>query len=372
MRVLHTQKVKGMGGSERHLLTLLPALVERGVEVRLLVLGAGSFRRFLDEALGSRIDTRVISAGPDLNPVMARKIAREIREFRPDLLHTHLIHADVYGYIGARLAGVPRVSSIHSVHSFYRKEPIRTIARRAGRPAIRTIAISEHVARYVDEIGLARRDRIRTVPYGVDVAGWQVGPTERAAARRGYGVTDDALVLGIASNLIPGKGHATLLDAFAIVRRDLPRARLLIAGDGPLRSELGLRVRSLGLTDAVDFLGYVQDTRIFMGACDVVVFPTHSSLGEGFGLAALEAGASGKPVVASRMGPLPEIVADGANGFLVAPQDVAELATAVVKLGGDAVLRAEMGAAGRDRARRMFSVDQMVGRTIAVYAEALA
>ena len=370
MRVLHVQKIKGVGGAERHLLSLLPALAARGVDVRLVVLGTEEESRFFTEADAVGIDTKRIKAGMDVDPSMPVRLARAVREFKPDLLHTHLIHADVYGAVTAAVTRTPRISSVHSVRSFYRTKPVGSIARLAGRPARRTIAISEHVAGYLRDVRLTHPDRIRVVHYGIDGEAWAVGASERISMRSGLGIEPDDFVLGLASNLIPGKGHSTALDAFATALRGAPSARLLIAGEGELRDELERRTATEGLEDRVSFLGFVSDMRAFMGSCDVLMFPTLPSLGEGFGLAALEAMATGRPVIASRLGPLPEIIEDGISGVLVTPGDSGELGTAIVKL-SDKALRDAMGVAARERARMSFGLDVMADRTKAVYEEVL-
>jgi len=119
----------------------------------------------------------------------------------------------------------------------------------------------------------------------------------------------------------------------------------------------------------VRFLGFFEDVRGFMAACDALAFLTLPALGEGFGLAALEAAAAGRPVVATRVGALPEVVADGDTGLVVEPGDIGALAAAIVRLGTDAALRTRLGGAGRRRAAERFGVERMVERTLAVYAE---
>jgi glycosyltransferase involved in cell wall biosynthesis len=371
VRVLHIQKVTGIGGSERHLLELLPSLVSTGVEVRMCVLGAGAYALFSDALRDRGVDVDVLPAGPDVNPLLVGKIARRIRAFAPDLVHTHLIHADLHGQVAARLMGVPAISSIHSAHAFYRREPYRSAARVAGHLARRTIAISKNVEELVQRVGVARRGTVRMVHYGIDVAGWELPEDARSVARAGFGVGADDIAVGIASRLIPLKGHDFLLDAFALARREVEGMQLLIAGDGPLRGELAIRAENVQPTGAARLVGFVHDIRSFMGACDIVVFPSLPGFGEGFGLAALEAMAAGRPVVATATDSLPEIVLDGETGCLVTPGSVEDLAEALVKLARDEGLRRRLGAGARERARTDFSLEAMVERTIAVYDEAL-
>ncbi len=319
------------------------------------------------EALG--ISHTTVRPGPDVNPLLVATLARQIRAFRPDLVHTHLIHADLHGQLAARLTGTTGVSSIHSAHDFYEHEPYRSAARIAGHLAGRTIAISEHVGSLVTNARLCRPGAVRVVPYGIDATLWRISDEERATARAELGVEPTDVVVGVASRLIPHKGHSFLLRGYAEAARRAPRLRLVIAGDGPLRAQLESEVRALG--GAVDFLGFVGDMPRFLGAIDVLAFPTQPEFGEGFGLAALEALAAGRPVVATDVASLPEVVGtDGAAGVLVGPADVAALADALVTLADDE-LRSQKGTAARERAPTRFSLEAMVSRTLAVYEELL-
>jgi glycosyltransferase involved in cell wall biosynthesis len=369
LKVLHVQKVGGMGGSEQHLLTLLPALREAGVDARMLAPGTGPWSRFTEPLRAAGVPTTVVPAGPDLNPLVVAALLREIRTFAPDLVHTHLVHADVHGQVATGLAGVGRVSSVHGTPAFYRREPYRAAARLAGRFTRVTIAISEHVREFLRDVQLTRAERIQVVPYGIDASRWSLPGADRARARSALGLEDGDIAVGIAGRLIAGKGHSFLLEAHAAAARGCPKLRLLVAGDGPLREPLEREARVRNAT--VRFTGYLSDMRAFMNACDVLAFPTEPALGEGFGLAALEAMASGRPVVATRVGSLPEVVRARETGLLVRPGAVDELAVALVELAEDDVLRRELGVRAEERARSVFSVDAMVERTLAVYTRAL-
>ena len=214
-------------------------------------------------------------------------------------------------------------------------------------------------------------DEVRVVPYGIDLDTRRLDPTTRADVRRDYAMGDDKVTVTIAARLIEGKGHEHLLDALHAAMPAAPHLTLLVAGDGPLRPQLEAQARSLP-EDTVRFLGFIDDTRGLIGASDVVVFPTLPSLGEGFGLTALEAMAAGVPVVASDVGALPEVVADGRTGLIVPGGDIPTLAQALIRLANGPVERRRLGTAGLARARERFSLDVMVEATLAVYAEALA
>lgn len=369
MRVFHLQKVTGIGGSERHLLSLLPALRERGIDSVMGVLRQGEYHPFVQELDELGIRTITIAAGGRFNPSLVREIARTIGEVAPDLVHTHLMHADLYGQLAARATRTTGVSSVHSAHRFYSEFPYRTVAQVAGRLASTTIAISYHVANYLAALRIGRRGNIRVIHYGIDADGWRLPAGERESARARQGLSASDIAIGMAARVVPFKGHDFLIEAFARAFDSEPNLRLLIAGDGPLRRSLEGFVGTLPCRDAIRFLGYVPDVRSFMNACDVVAVPSTPGDGEGFGLAAIEAMASARPVVASDTDSLPEIVLNDETGVLVPPQDVASLASALVRLAKDERLRSRLGEAGERRVVEAFTLESMVDKTASAYEE---
>lgn len=371
-RVLHVQKVSGIAGSERHLLDLLAGLAARGLVVRICVLAEGAAQRFVDRLLERGIDPVVIRAGTDLNAALPFRIATEIRRFRPDVVHTHLIHGNVYGQLAARACRAPGVLSMHGSQAFFARYPYRLAARLAGRLAVRTIAISDHVRRFVESLQLAPAGTTRVIPYGIDTSEWQFGADARSRARAAFGLSSDDVAVGIASRLIEHKGHDFLIQGIAKARHRAPGLRLLVAGEGPIRARLEQQALHQLPGDGARFLGFVSDIRKFMNACDVFAVPTSPQLQEGFGLAALEAMAAGRPVVATSVGSLPEVVVDKETGFLVRPDSVEQLADVLSELAHDQWMRERMGARGAERARSAFRLDSMVDQTIDVYEEVAA
>jgi glycosyltransferase involved in cell wall biosynthesis len=370
VRVLHVQKAKGIGGSERHLLALLPALAERGVETRMCVLRTGEGHQFVHALAGAGVDVSVLDAGRDVAPTLVTRLRREIQRFRPDVVHTHLVHADLHGLLAARSLGVPAVSSVHGTPAFYCRQPYRSVGRLSGRLAARRIAISEHVARFLLDNGLTTVERVRVVPYGIRAVP-VASPATRLRARATFGLDGTQTAFGIAARLIPGKGHDSLLTAFGQVSRDDPSLVLLVAGDGPEREQLEHLAAARCPAGTVRFLGFLESVDELMTACDVLVFPTDPELSEGFGLAALEAMAAGRPVIATDVGSLPEVVVDGVTGLVVGARSTAALADAISTLTLDVGLRGRMGEAGAVRALGTFPLSRMADRTVGVYEELL-
>ena len=260
------------------------------------------------------------------------------------------------------------VSGVHSTPEFYRREPYRSAARTISRLAQRRIAISEYVARFLREVRLAPAERIRVVHYGIDADRWARNALPRAQARARFDIADGELVVGIAARLIDGKGHATLIEAVGrMIRDDGVPAVLLVAGTGEKREQLEALAAKHHAPERIRFLGFVPDVEALLAACDVVTFPSDAP--EGFGLTALEAMATGRPVVATRFASLPEVVDDGVTGLLVPVRSVDALRVALVALARDPDRRATMGEAGARRARATFGLSKMALATRAVYEE---
>ncbi len=359
-KVLHLQKVAGISGSEAHLLSLLPRLRERGWDVRMLMLhehepGAWDFARAL-EARGVPLD--VIPLRRDVDPVAFVRLAGYLARHRPDILHTHLVHADAYGLMAGTLARVPvRFSTKHGFNEFREGRTFALGDRTIASLAHVHIAISRGLARYLSETEGFGEETFEIVHYGI---------TPNGEPEPYAGTVPRLLCVG---RLIPIKGHIVLLRAFAAARREIPDLELEIAGRGPLEPALRALARELGVADAVCFLGYVAPIQEAIERAAIVVVP---SMGEGFGMVALEAMERARPVIAASIGGLGELVLHGETGILVDPGEAEPLRAAIVELAGSLPRAAEMGRAGRTRALLEFLEDRCVERTEILYRSALA
>ena len=362
MRVLHVHKITGVSGSERHLLTLLPALREQGVDARFLGLDvpATDADRFYEELEAVGVPFEHVRCTVDLNPRMAANVVRAVRRTKPDLLHTHLVHGDVYGSIASRVTNVPFVSTRHN-DDRYLMGPFRHLDRLFARRARRIIAISDAVRLFLERAGLPR-DKLVTVRYGLDTL--PAEPSGVTPVELGIG-SDVPLLLAI-GRLIAQKDHATLLKAFAAVHAVRADAVLAILGAGPLEAETRRLVSELRLDDAVILPGRLE-TRDWLERADLFV---HTSRWEGFGIVLLEAMLAGLPIVATNVSAVPEVVEDGLTGILVGPGDDKGLATALIRLLNDPHEATSLGEAGLARARATFSVAGMTAATLAIYEEA--
>ncbi|MFN2627202.1 MAG: glycosyltransferase family 4 protein [Gaiellaceae bacterium] len=342
MRVMHVHRIRGIGGSERHLLELLPALTDLGVEPVLVGLDDPAWDP--SDFYGAlRVPSIRIPSPRDVDPLLLGRLTRRLRA---DIVHTHLVHADLYGGLAAKLRRERLVSTKHNDDPF-RTGPFRHVERALCRAADSIVAITESLRRFtVEQVGVPA-EKVTVVHYGLDdpPAAWGENPPDP--------VPGDARVLLAIARLVPQKGLDVAVQALAAVRERHPAAVLVVLGEGPERPRLA--------GEGVYLLGRVPDVAAWLGRAELLVHPARW---EGFGLALLEAMLAGLPVVGTRVSSVPEIVVDGETGLLVPPDDPAALAAAILRVLEDP---ATLGAAGLARARAEFSVEQMARRTLDVY-----
>ncbi|HLY95068.1 MAG TPA: glycosyltransferase family 4 protein [Gaiellaceae bacterium] len=357
--ILHLQKVAGISGSEAHLLALLPKLRERGWDVSMLMLhenepGAWDFARALTDR-GVPLDA--IRVRRDVDPIAFSRLVAYLVRKRPAILHTHLVHADTYGLLAGTVARVPlRFSTKHGFNEF-RAEPYFGLADRAVASLAHVhIAISRGLARYLEDVEGFDGESFEIVHYGIDPNGEP--PPYVASVPR-------LLCVG---RLIPIKGHIVLMRAFAQAKRELPALELDIAGRGPLEPALHALARELGVADSVHFLGHVSPIQAAIERAAIVVVP---SMGEGFGMVALEAMERARPVIAAEIGGLGELVRNGETGVLVPAGEAEPLRDAIVRVAGDLELASQLGEAGRRRAVARFLQTFCTERTELLYEDAL-
>jgi glycosyltransferase involved in cell wall biosynthesis len=371
MTVVHLHKVTGISGSENHLLHLLSGLAHTRFTPVLMML-TDPQRGFPDreytgrlQRAGVRVESLAIRG--DFDPILVASLVRWFRRERPAIVHTHLIHADVHGVVAARLAGVPVVvSTKHNDDPFRTRRSIVWLERWLARRTDRTIAISEWIRGFTLRVTAAPDERVVTVRYGYSPTNDdEHAPVSPFAA---HGVPSDAIPIVSVGRLVEQKGHEYLIRAFAAIAPAFPRAWLVIVGEGERRTALMELARRQGLADRVVFAGYRPDALQYIRCCGIYV---HPSMWEGFGLVLLEAMAAARPVVASRVSAIPEVVAHGVSGLLVPPRDPEALAAALTTLLRDPAAAVRFGRAGAERVAREFSVDAMVRGTQQVYETAL-
>lgn len=298
-----------------------------------------------------------------------------LKKNRYHIVHTHNSKAGFLGRLAAKFAGVPVI--VHTVHgfAFHDQEPIwrqnlfRNLERRASRWCDKMIFISQPLIDWALREGVVTEDKAVKIYSGIELD--QFGPVTEDTKNRirsKWRIGHEDVVIGVVSKLWEGKGHAILIKAFKELRKEIKDIRLVIVGEGYIYNELRNLVHMLGLKDSVLFTGFQMDVSEIIATFDVAVLP---SFFEGMGRVLLEAMAMEKPVVASRVGGIPDLVEHGVNGFLVSPGDVLELSNTIKKIVRDKKLAHEMAEKGRKRITEQFSAEAMVQSIEKVYNECL-
>jgi glycosyltransferase involved in cell wall biosynthesis len=348
IRVLHIFPYFGSGGAEHMGVYLMRSLNRARFEVEAVSLydpWGTDLEKMLAEA-GVTVSYLGKKRGPDFR--MYPRLARVFRRFRPHVVHTHL---NILRYVLPLLVHRISLPSVHTVHNLAEREVDfgKWIHRLAFRLGVVPVAIGDEVA-----ASLARLYGIRNpplIPYGIPIHAFVRNESAREVWREKEGFALDDTVYVSVARFYPQKNHRLLLHAFADgPARDM-RARLLLAGDGPLRGDLQVMANRLGVGNRVSFLGIRTDIPELVAAADVFAL---SSDWEGNPLSVMEAMAAGRPVVATAVGGVPELVVHGKTGLLVPAGDAVALAEAMRKIGHDEALRKEMGRASAERAASCF------------------
>ncbi len=357
-RVLHVMRMKQVAGSENHLLELARGLRELGWTCDALIPSPdpevlAGYASELRSAGGGEVT--VLPMRNDLDLALLLHLRRILRADRHAILHTHLVHADWYGAIAAKSNGtVALVSSKHNHDRFRTRRAFKSVERLLARRCDATIAISASLGKFThDTAGVTPT----VVHYGLSA------PANPPPAK------DRSLPVTLLSvgRLEPQKGHDVLLHAFQALVRDRPGARLWIAGDGRLRSDLVALAEKLEVHPQVEFLGWRTDVDDLFQHADVLVHPARW---EGFGLVLLEAMRAAVPIVATKVGAIPEVVLDGETGILVEREAPTALAEGLDHLLDDRARARGLGVAGFYRLKAEFSPVGMAARTAELYESA--
>jgi glycosyltransferase involved in cell wall biosynthesis len=373
-----------MGGPALHVAYLTAGLRERGYDTTLV---AGSLARgedsmaFVTDARDVDI-VRIDELGREISPLrdlMATiRLARLIRRERPDILHTHTAKAGTVGRVAALLAG--RKAPPIVVHTFHghvlrgyfgplRSRLFRVLERWLALRTTALIAVSPQVRDDLVALGVAPPERFAVIRLGIElrerVAGEQNG---RVESRRYLGIEPDRFTVGWIGRMTAVKRTDDVLVAFKRLRDEGVDGLLCMVGDGPDRTQLEQRAHDLGIVRDTLFLGYQEDVAQFYAAFDALVLPSSN---EGTPVSAIEALAAGRPVVATRVGGVPDVVVDGEDGFLVEPGATDDLAERLVRLARDPGLRDRMGRAGRERVLPRYAVERLVDDVDRLYRSLL-
>ncbi len=357
IKILYLCESLNRGGAEQLLLTTLKYLDPSGFSAVVCCIGKkGEIGREIED-----LGFKVIELNRKLhicNLAAIFHLAKVLREEKPDILHTHLYFANIFGRVAAKLAGVRRViTTLHNPDYSYEDNGRWTYKVRKAMDKYSGklcnsafIAVSGYVKNdFQRQLGF---ENIKVLHNYLEIDRFKTPQLSEIRRKRDeLGVSPDEVLLLNIGRLHPQKGQAQLIDAFAMLCRDHPKAKLAIVGKGVLKNELKDKARALGISSRVMFLENRKDIPEIIHASDIFVFP---SLYEGFGIAMAEAMASAKPVIASNIEALKEMARDGVDAILVENNNCAKLSEEISGLIRDRARQIDLGESARNRAASLF------------------
>jgi glycosyltransferase involved in cell wall biosynthesis len=369
IKILYVIGTLRVGGAERHLVALLKRIDQKVFAPEVCCIRKQG--EFVEEVEAAGIPILDLGIERYYSFRAFRRflfLIRYMRKKRFRIVHTFLFHTNFFGGLAAWLARIPRlVISIRNMNIHFRAKHVCTV-RLMGRLADRVTVVSEQVRQMVLRREKLQASKIVCIPNGIDMARLAAS-TDREAKKKALGIEQRRPVLGCVANLASRKGHCYLVEAMAQVAAAYPDAALLLIGGGVQKQKLTDRVASLNLDGHVRFLNRRRDVPEILDVIDLFVLP---SLEEGMSNALLEAAAKGRPAVVTDVGGNAEVVVHGETGLVVPPRDAEAMARAILDLLRDADAAAAMGARGRDRVRRKFSIEQVVDNVQALYRDLIS
>ncbi len=379
VRVLRVIARMNVGGPAIHASLLTTGLDPSRYESRLVTgkpaSGEGDYLELHGQRLADVIS--IPDLGREIHPwrdVFAyRRLVDIMREFRPDIVHTHTAKAGLLGRLAARRAGVPVV--IHTFHghvlrgyfSRYKEEAFVRAERQAARWTTRLVTVSDVVRDEILALGVGRPEQFEVIRLGFDLAPFQAAERHAGSLREELGVDPATPIVGIVARLVPIKAHEIFLDMAALVTRTNPETVFLIVGDGERHAWIDTAARARGIRGQIRFLGWRADLSRVYADLNVTVL---TSRNEGSPVALIEAMACARPVVSTRAGGVAELV--GEAGLLRDIDDAAGLATDVTRLLGDPELASRLGQLGRARVVPAFSRERLISDIDNLYQRCLA
>lgn len=384
IRILRVIARLNMGGPAIHVSSLAAGLEPRGYETTLV---AGSLARgedsmaFLAERLDIPVRTipelqREVSPIDDARSV--RRMREIIRELRPHILHTHTAKAGAIARAAALVSGAARPPIlVHTFHGHVLKgyfDPVRTaffkkVERSLARVTDALVAVSPEVRDELVAAGIAPREKFSVIRLGIPLEERLGDATADLDYRRLYGISESAFVVGWVGRMTDVKDTDAVLEIVRAARDRGLEAVLVMVGDGPDRVRLEQLAHDIGIARSTFFVGYQPEVAGYYRLFDAFLLP---SVNEGTPVSAIEALASGTPVVATRVGGVPDVVRDGEDGFLFEPGDTDGAAERLALLASDATLRSALGASGRERVLRRYSVSRLVEDVDRLYRSLLS
>lgn len=373
-RVLYLRSSSGFHGPEKQIMLLAQGARDAGFDPSIVVLyrqgkAMPAIHPLVKAAREQGVPVHQLTDRNRFSLGTIWQIARRLTEGEFDLLHTHGYKANILGFLAARLAGVPIIGTVRlHTETTIPLKLYKWLDLLALRLCDHVVTVSEDLRQEVLGAGLPP-DKVTTILNSIDVTSFANQAARGVPAREELGLGPGGHVVTAIGRLTSQKGYSYLLQGVPLVLQTLPETRFLIAGDGPLRGKLEREAHSLGVGSSVRFLGYRTDIAPLIALSDLIVM---ASLREGLPNVILEALALAKPVVATRVGGIPEIITHQVSGILVPSRDPVRLAEGILQVLTTPALARELGERGWQEVTGRFTVTTMVDRTIALYRQVLS
>ncbi len=379
LRIAHviTRMIVG-GAQENTLYNCLDLIRNYGDEVRLYCGPTdGPEGRLLEQGRGEGLPVvQIDSLRRNLNPIhdwqAYRELLHHLREFQPEVVHTHSAKGGLLGRAAASAIKVPAI--VHTVHGapFHEYQPrmarwfFRACERWAAKRCHQLISVADAMTELLVANQVASKEKCVTIYSGMDVEPFLRANEQRDETRKRLGIKSDEVVVGKIARLFHLKGHEYVIEAARTVLQKCPQVRFLFVGDGILRRQWEETIDRYGLTSRFVFTGLVspEDIPALIGGMDMLV---HTSLREGLARALPQALLAGKPVISYDIDGAREVVIEGQTGFLLTPKSTDELSAAIIRLAQDADLRCLFGLQGRTRFEQQFRHEYMTERIRQIY-----
>jgi sugar transferase (PEP-CTERM/EpsH1 system associated) len=368
LNVTHVVLSLDVGGLERNVVNQVREGQALGQRVSVVCLERPGVLAPRVEALGGEVVC--LDKRPGLRLSLIGKLGRVFRRLRPDIVHTHQIPTLFYSGPAARCLGRARVvHTEHGLPAFESSVRARWLGRLSAACCSRFFCLTQEMARVVGRYWIAPRRKVRTIRNGIETARYGEPGGDPAALRRALGIPGGATVIGTVGRLAEIKRYDLLIRSFARLKRECPNAHLLLVGDGPQEPDLRQLVGGLGVGDCVHFAGYRTNVHEYLHAMDCFALTSSS---EGTPQAVLEASVARLPVVASRVGGLPEVIDHGRTGVLFPPGDEDALTRELLGVIQDKERAGRLGEAASLRVQSLYGIGRMAREYHDHYVELLA
>jgi len=365
----------GPGGAEQLMPAVLKHLMDAGFNIRVCALQVRLGNPIASELERIGIPVDFVPVPNLRDPLNIIRVLTYLRFHKPQIVHTQLEFSDVLGTLGAKILGIPSVSTLHTLDSFAEKRSssswrlrIRWFILRMF--SDRIIAVSEKTRIHHLQSGKLGPDKVITLYNGIDISRFKnKDQYQRTKIRQELNIPIDSLIIITVAVLREPKGIQNMISAFPVILEQVPNAHYLIVGDGPYAESLQDLVTALAIQDHVTFAGHRTDIPALLACSDLFVLPT---LKDALPTVIIEALAAEKPIVASDIGGVPEIIENKVNGLLVQPGDLSSLSTACLSLIKNSEQTRQIILAGSNIVQQKFSIDVQIEKLSTLYEELLA